>query len=87
MAQVRLPGNLVVLFPGLPRRLEVDGASVREVLAGLEALVAGVEDRVLAAGPAIREHLRVFVDGDLADLDTPVGPASEVLLLLAISGG
>ena len=56
MAQVRLPGNLVALFPGTPRRVEAEGATVREVLASLDARVPGMEDRLLTAGPQIRER-------------------------------
>ena len=87
MAQVRLPGNLTSLFPGLPRRLDVPGATVREVLAQLDEREPGMADRLLASGPAIRQHLRVFVDGELAGLDTAVGPSSVIDIITAISGG
>ena len=87
MAQVRLPGNLTALFPGVPRRLDVPGATVSEVLAALDARVPGMADRLLAAGPAIRQHLRVFVDGELAGLDTAVGPSTVIDIIPAISGG
>ena len=87
MAQVLLPGALVTLFPGVPRRLEVEASTVREVIAGLEARRPGMADRLLTAGPAIREHIRLFVDGELASLDTPVAPASTVIVVPAVSGG
>ena len=87
MAQVVLPGNLVALFPGAPRRLEVEAATVRELIAGLDARVPGMADRLLAAGPSIREHINVFVDGDIASLDTAVAPGSTVHVIPAVSGG
>jgi molybdopterin synthase sulfur carrier subunit len=87
VAQVVLPGTLVALFPGAPRRLEVEAATVREVIAGLEAGCPGMADRLLTAGPAIREHIRVFVDGEMATLDTPVAPSSTVIVVPAVSGG
>jgi sulfur-carrier protein len=87
MALVRLPGNLTALFPGVPRRLDVPGATVRELLAALDAQLPGMADRLLAAGPEIRQHIRVFVDGELADLNTLVGPSSVVDVIPAISGG
>ena len=87
MAQVRLPGNLVALFPGTPRRVEAEGATVREVLASLDARVPGMEDRLLTAGPQIREHIKVFVDGRQAELATPVAPGSIVHVIPAVSGG
>jgi molybdopterin converting factor small subunit len=87
MANVRLPGNLVALFPGTPRRLDLEGANVREVLASLDARVPGMHDRLLTAGPEIREHIKVFVDGRQAELLTPVGTSSVVDVVPAVSGG
>ncbi|HEY4751726.1 MAG TPA: MoaD/ThiS family protein, partial [Candidatus Limnocylindrales bacterium] len=87
MANVRLPGNLVALFPGTPRRLDLPGATVSEVLASLDARVPGMHDRLLTAGPEIREHIKVFVDGRQAQLVTPVGTASVVDVVPAVSGG
>ena len=87
MAEVRLPGNLVDLFPGTPRRLELAGGNVQEVLASLDARVPGMHDRLLTAGPEIREHIKVFVDGRQAGLATPVGPGSVVHVIPAVSGG
>lgn len=87
MADVVLPGNLLALFPGTPRRLAVSGATVGEVIGALDGRVPGMADRLLTGGPAIREHVNVFVDGDLAGLDTPVGPASVVHVIPAVSGG
>ncbi len=87
MATVVLPRSLVALFPGTERRVEVGGSTVGEVVAALEALIPGMADRLLQPGPAIREHLNVFVDGERASLRTPVGPASTVHLIPAVSGG
>ena len=87
MATVVLPRSLVALFPGVERRVVVPGATVAEVVAGLEARVPGMGDRILAPGPAIRPHLNVFVDGERAGLATPVGPASIVHVIPAVSGG
>ncbi len=87
MAEVRLPGSLTALFPGTPRRLDVDGGTVRDLLASLDARVPGMGDRLLDAGPAIRRHIRVFVDGRQAELGTPVAPSSVVDVVPAVSGG
>jgi molybdopterin synthase sulfur carrier subunit len=87
MTEVRLPSALVRLFPGTPRRLDLSGATVREVLAALDQAVPGMHDRLLTAGPEIREHVRVFVDGEQAGLDTPVAPRSLIDVVLAVSGG
>lgn len=87
MATVVLPRSLVALFPGAERRCVVAGATVAEVIAGLETRVPGMADRLLAPGPAIREHLNVFVDGDRADVATPVVPDAVIHVIPAVSGG
>ncbi len=87
MAEVLLPRSLVALFPGTPRRLAVEAASVLQLVDALDRTVPGLADRLLTSGPAIREHINVFVDGELAGLDTPLGPESTVHIIPAVSGG
>jgi len=88
MAMVILPRSLAALIPGLPHRAEIEGASVAELIAGLEAGWPGVADRICDAGPSIREHINVFVDGErVGSLDTPVGPGSTVHVIPAVAGG
>jgi sulfur-carrier protein len=87
MAEVALPRSLVAMFPGLPRRLEVRGATVAEVIDELEAAAPGLRDRLVESGPAIRTHLNVFVDGERATLASPVGARSIVHVIPAVSGG
>lgn len=87
MATVVLPRSLAALFPGVERRVDVPGASVGEIVAALDARVPGIADRLLEAGPAIRSHLNVFVDGERAVLATPVEPDSMVHVIPAVSGG
>ncbi len=87
MVQVFLPRSLAVLIPNLPRRATVEAATIAEVVAALDAEWPGVADRVLEAGPAIREHINVFVDGDLATLDTVLSPDSVVHVIPAVAGG
>jgi molybdopterin synthase sulfur carrier subunit len=87
VATVVLPRSLVVLFPGAERRVHVPGSTVGEVIDALDERVPGVRDRLLDAGPAIRQHLNVFVDGELAGLETPAGPDAVVHVIPAVSGG
>ncbi|MFI5226970.1 MAG: MoaD/ThiS family protein [Candidatus Limnocylindrales bacterium] len=87
MAEVILPRSLAVLLPGLPHRATIAGATVAEVIAGLEGSWPGVADRLLDAGPVIREHINVFVDGDRAVLSTPVAADATVHVIPAIAGG
>ena len=87
MVTVRLPGPLVDLFPGAPRRLTVKAATVADVMAALDQRWPGMRDRLCDSTPSIRRHINVFIDGERARLDTPIAPATEVFILTAISGG
>ncbi len=87
MAAVTLPGALQRLFPGAPRRVEVGAASVAEAIDALDDRWPGMRDRICDSTPAIRRHINVFVDGERATHDTPLRPASTVVVLTAISGG
>jgi len=84
---VRLPGVLVDLFPGSRRRVEMDAATVAEMVDALDALWPGMRDRICDTRPAIRRHMNVFVDGERAALDTAIPARSDVFVLTAISGG
>ena len=87
MADVRLPGTLTPLFPGLPRRVEVDATTVLAAIDSLETQWPGLRDRIVEEGPALRRHLHVYVDGERAGLDTPVEDRSRLDVIAAISGG
>ena len=87
MPVVVLPRSLAAILPGLPRRASVEGGTVSAVVAALDVAWPGVADRILEPGPAIREHINVFVDGEPADLDTVVPPGATVHVIPAVAGG
>ena len=87
MADVHLPGTLPPLFPGLPRRMEIDAATVDEVLDRLEERWPGFRARLCEPGPTLRRHIHVYVDRERAGLDTAVEARSRVDVITAISGG
>ena len=87
MAEFHLPSTLSPLFPGLPRRLEVDAATVDEALDRLEAQWPGFRDRLCEPGPVLRQHIHVYVDRQRAGLDTALDARSRVDVIAAISGG
>jgi molybdopterin converting factor small subunit len=87
VADIRLPPTLPPLFPGLPRRLELPAGTVAELLDTLEERWPGLRDRLCEPGPKLRRHIHVFVDGQHAELDSPIEPTSRVDVITAISGG
>jgi molybdopterin synthase sulfur carrier subunit len=87
MADVHLPPTLPPLFGNLPRRLDVDAATVGDAIDRLDEQWPGLRDRVCEPGPALRRHINVYVDRERAGLDTPLGPGSRVDVIAAISGG
>ena len=87
MPVVVMPRSLAAILPGLPRRASVDGETVAEVVAALDGVWPGVADRILEAGPAIREHINVFVDGEPADLTTEVHAGATIHIIPAVAGG
>jgi sulfur-carrier protein len=87
VTDVRLPGTLTPLFPGLSRRIEVEASTVLEAIDRLEAEWPGLRDRLVGEGPALRSHIHVYVDRERAALDTPIEERSRLDVIAAISGG
>jgi molybdopterin converting factor small subunit len=61
-------------------RADVDGATVGEVVANACA-------RYGDEFAALVQRCRVWRNGELAELDEPVGPTDEVAILPPVSGG
>lgn len=87
MAIVNLPASLVDLFPGAPRRLHVEAATVEELLCHLDRSWPGMLDRLCDPGPVIREHINIFVNGEKAATGTLLDGSSVVRIIPAVSGG
>jgi molybdopterin converting factor small subunit len=87
MADVHLPPTLPPLFPGLPRQLDLDAATVDEAIERLNDRWPGLRDRLCEPGPVLRPHIKVFVDRERAGLDSAIGAGSRVDVIAAISGG
>jgi molybdopterin converting factor small subunit len=86
MATVRLRAPLSELAGG-KRELELEGATVAEVLQALEREHPDVKGWILDERGQIREHINVFVNKDYGREDTAVGAQDRLHVLPAISGG
>jgi molybdopterin synthase sulfur carrier subunit len=87
---VRVPTTLRPLTSGASE-VSVDGGTVGEVIAALEASYPGFNDRLLDENGKLRRFVNVFVSDDdvrfLQGLDTPI-PAGETLSIVpAVAGG
>ena len=91
MPDVHLPSTLRPLFAGLPRRLDVEAATVGDALAELDRRWPGLRDRLCEPGPssrlALRRHIHVYINGERAQLDAPLDAKARVDVIAAISGG
>ena len=87
MAELYLPSTLPPLFPGLPRRLELEATTVAEAIAQLDDRWPGLRDRLCEDGSDLRRHIHVYVDKERASLETPLAATSRIDVIAAISGG
>lgn len=92
MARVELTHHLYAFFPQLEgRALDVPGTTVADVVREMEALAPGFAFYVCDERGRLRQHVNIFVGeervSDRHGLTDPVGPASRVLILQALSGG
>jgi molybdopterin converting factor small subunit len=85
MALVLLRAPLSELAGGREHALE--GATVRDVLEALEGRCPAILGWVLDERRAIRPHVNIYVNGQLAREGTVVGAADRLHVLPAITGG
>jgi molybdopterin converting factor small subunit len=87
---VRIPTIMRTLTAG-QSEVKVEGATVGEVVASLEAAHPGFKERLLDDDGNLRRFVNVFVaDEDvrfLSGLDTPVPEGETVSVIPAVAGG
>jgi molybdopterin converting factor small subunit len=89
LATVHLPRSLVTLFGDAPpRHLELPAATLGELIDRLDERWPGMRDRLCEPGPAIREHINVFIDGERErDLGARLSGTTVVHVIPAVAGG
>jgi molybdopterin synthase sulfur carrier subunit len=87
MADLHLPSTLPPLFRDLPRRLDVDAATVQEAFEHLDERWPGLRDRLCAEGPELRPNIHLYVDRVRGGIETKLAAGSRIDVIAAISGG
>jgi len=87
---VRIPTTLRPISGG-QAEVKVEGTTLAEVLAGLEAAHPGFQARLFDDEGKLRKFVNVFVADDdvryLQGLDTPVPEGETVSIIPAVAGG
>jgi len=87
---IRIPTTLRALTTG-NSTVEVEGTTVAEALANLEAAHPGFREQLLEADGSLRRFVNIFVSDDdirfMQGLETPVEPGSVVSIVPAVAGG
>ena len=75
-------------YTGGAAEVAADGATVAELLDDLDRRFPGMRFRVIDEQQRVRQHVRIFVDGEVArDLSAAVAAGSVVQIVGALSGG
>lgn len=84
--KVRIPSALRSYTEGA--EAEVRGTTLAGALADLDRLYPGIRFRMIDEQNRIRRHIRFFVNGEQTfDLAQALGPADELVIVQALSGG
>jgi hypothetical protein len=92
VSQVEFTQHLPTLFPSLRGGpLQVEAATVAELVTALEALAPGVAFYICDERGRLRRHVNIFVDGELLvdrqRLSDRLEPSTRVFIAQALSGG
>ena len=87
---VRIPTTMRPISGG-NSTVEVEGATLRDVLAALDAAHNGFKDRLFDDAGDLHKFVNIFVSDDdvryLQGLDTPVKAGDTVSIIPAVAGG
>lgn len=85
--RVRIPTPLRS-YTGGAAEVDADGATLAALLEDLDLRYPGLRFRVVDEQGRLRRHMRIFVNRAMGhDLDDPLAPSDEVVLMQALSGG
>jgi molybdopterin converting factor small subunit len=75
-------------YTGLKDEVDADGATLEELLRGLDQRFPGIRFRIIDEQDSIRPHIKIFINHEQArELSAGLRTEDEVSILLALSGG
>ena len=75
-------------YTGLKDEVDADGATLEELLRGLDQRFPGIRFRIIDEQDSIRPHIKIFINHEQArELSAGLRAEDEVSILLALSGG
>ncbi|MEA2461724.1 MAG: sulfur-carrier protein [Actinomycetota bacterium] len=86
MATVHLPPSLRQLI-GNAEPISIQAGDVRDLVAQLTARYPALSGRVTDERGVLRQHVKIFVNAELAGLENDLHEKDEVRILPSISGG
>jgi molybdopterin converting factor small subunit len=87
MTQVLIPSQLTSYTDGATR-VDAAGATVGAVLDDLDRRFPGLKFRVVDEQDRVRKHVRIFIgQQETRSVGQALGPADELLIFGALSGG
>jgi molybdopterin converting factor small subunit len=90
MSKVRIPPVLRAQAEG-NKQVEIQGATVGDVVRGLVERYPGLQEQLLGADGALNRFVNVYLNDQdvryLQELATPVGASDTVVILPAMAGG
>jgi len=90
MAKIKFTAALKRFFPDLTE-VNVSGSTVAEVLEKTEVKYPGISDYLLDERGAVRQHMNIFVRGELIEdretLQDVLKENDEIVIFQALSGG
>ena len=90
MPMVKFTYALKRFFPGL-KNTEASGDTLKKIIDEMESCYPGVRKYVLNDQGMLRQHVNIFIDGELIKdrkiLSDPFHTSSEIYIMQALSGG